>query len=88
MKCSPERNIVKWYYEQFSFPTPTGKIFASDSLDLECSRGPGKMAATQFKNFLYAFCGKRKVRPIYTERPSTQGTFKFQVMLLFIENSS
>lgn len=59
-----------------------------DSLDLECSRGPGKMAASQFKNFLYAFCGKRKVRPIYAERPATQGTFKFQVKLLFIATSS
>ncbi|XP_078384818.1 ATP-dependent RNA helicase A protein-like [Oculina patagonica] len=39
------------------------------------------MAASQFKNFLYAFCGKRKVRPIYTERPATQGTFKFQIQI-------
>ena len=44
-----------------------------------CSHGPGKMSAAQFKNFLYAFCGKRKTRPVYTERPSSQGTFKFQV---------
>ena len=37
-----------------------------------------KMAATQFKNFLYAFCGKRKTRPVYTERPSKPGSFSFQ----------
>ena len=37
------------------------------------------MAAAQFKNFLYAFCGKRKIRPVYTERPSKGGSFSFQV---------
>ncbi|CAH3166121.1 unnamed protein product [Porites evermanni] len=37
-------------------------------------------AATQFKNFLYAFCGKRKTRPIYTERSSASG-FSFQVQI-------
>lgn len=46
-----------------------------------CQRGRpwyNKMAATQFKNFLYAFCGKRKTRPVYTERPSKPGSFSFQ----------
>ncbi|XP_074611136.1 ATP-dependent RNA helicase A-like [Acropora palmata] len=39
------------------------------------------MAATQFKNFLYAFCGKRKTRPVYTERPSKPGSFSFQIQV-------
>ena len=43
-----------------------------------------KMAATQFKNFLYAFCGKRKTRPVYTERPSKPGSFSFQAKRIFL----
>jgi len=38
-----------------------------------------KMAAGMVKNFLYAFCGKKKTQPLYNEKPSKGGKFYFQV---------
>jgi hypothetical protein len=32
------------------------------------------------KNFLYAFCGKRKVKPSYNNTNTTDGRFQSQVL--------
>ena len=39
------------------------------------------------KNFLYAFCGKRKVRPTYNVSNSADGRFVAEVNLLEQETS-
>ena len=61
---------VKIYARSQTFRRPRG---------LPRFRNKMASAAAQIKNWLYAFCGKKKTQPIYSQKPSQPGKFAFQV---------